>query len=1230
VANSDDFFDRIGPGPLSQENRAAAYDPVGSLRRRMTPSADFDPLEPDPDMEMFQNSHFKREGDLDPGFDFLRGSMAGFFEDDMSLTRSIAQNAAVKFPTNPNFTTRDRDGNIQLSVPEVVDPRWTKLSEQQRRQYLEEEKDVRNQAFRRRIGAPLSNEEESLSFKVGEALGHLSSWIADPSSVAGAALIGAKAVGAAGSRLAASIPEAIRQGAFGKMAEFTAKNLPGTILSGAFAGSEWVSYDLSKTGKIDPEATAIAAIGGAAAYMAVAAGGPWVTEFLTNKRRSGKRISPEELKAYEDHVGHNMYPEPERGVMHLNHNLIDHHVPEPPRDDMDFFVSRWSEQPGEALVRKTDEWRNGGPKFATDDDVDRFMKAMPMDDDIPSTLYKNEALDRAAVREANKTGGSVDEIVDTYRDQLGNSERGFANLHLLTTLASSGIGAGTGYAWNGPEGALIGALAGGSLPFAVRKSYGLSRKVIGKASDTLNAAHKMSYHYATGMALVTPRTHLKRLGIVGKGLSRTLDHYHTTVNRRGAQFMAGLRMRMIKDGLGKANPENRKAVMEFLTKKRSFSGGPMSGAEATAKHLFNQFNKLTREMADVGVITKEEANGIIRSRREHGFHPGLLNDTYMTSRAGKKKWREQFGGRWSEEEMQETISKLVPRPKGVKESLSPKENLEAALDLVGGVKSSKVRRRAKVAEKEAQALGTLNNILHGVIRNEDGTVSLSKHASDLLWNEWNKSPFRLAQRFTSKNDAPSAILKPFQLEDPYALAQTYMNHAHARIERARQFGPNDEIADQAFKEISRIEDVGDVADNLKVAQQTYWTTMQDHRSDLIKSAANINRHWRAVQSSINGFETLKMVYGQISNLGGVVNTATKLTRMTGNPITAFRASIKGILKTLSPAERREVLDRTGAAFEVTAMEHFGGLNRVSDSIFGMENMQGHFKYAETLTNPTKFLQVTGFFETERLLRSFSANIGQAYAEDLIEKFARIESGQIARSSKQGKKIIAQMDEMGIPSQGKVTDIPESAVDDAAALFSNQTNFSSQTQDFPLLWQSPQLRVFMKYKQFTIKQASFMMENVFKPITRALFKHGPAHPIEAMKELAAPLMYFGVGVPIVGMPIDAFKRFLRGDDDEYTMLEKYARGISQLGTMAIATDLFLEGDYGKVGPLAQVMGPGAGDLSELAYQTSRTLDDGDLTRVPKALLRATMSPMKQLVPHPDSKQADYPPDWDDLI
>lgn len=696
---------------------------------------------------------------------------------------------------------------------------------------------------------------------------------------------------------------------------------------------------------------------------------------------------------------------------------------------------------------------------------------------------------------------------------------------LMHHIASTSLGTAIGGALGGEEGAIAGAMSGLSAPLAFR----YMRKGIGKLNewaDTDGAAV-----IAHSKILNSPASVLKSFGETGRMLAEKIEKMHNNVD-----LALGDKLWRFEQNVGNLSKVDLTDAMRLLQHSIKPAQASKAALKA-AKELRREFNSVLDDAVDAGIMTTKQVSALKLAASKNGYFPRIYDKDFLASKEGKQQWIDT----WT----------------NMSKSKSDMSNTLMAI----------------LGEKDMVA-----DFVRKAQKNHKGEYYLSQgNALDLLRLMQNRSHharsshLEKARKIKVKDEA---ILAPFLVKDPAVVISRYFGDAYRRIEAAKIFDGVDSTgkikqdyhADIAFNKITK-ELSGEEA---KLARDIYYTSVGDLQSSVIKSAMDMSDTQRKVLQGVSSFETAtKLSTAQMLNmLQATINGMTRLLGQTGNPLTSLKLYSKGLVMAASK-EGGDFAQRSGAAIETTIMEIAGEGSKVG-------------KYGE------RVLKYTGFIAAEKMQRRLGANIGRAYAEDLLSKYAKIQKGTI--KGKKADKILRQMKELHLPTNRVAN---ETDMHRAGLRFSNDINFRNTPDRIPLGWQTPYGRLFSKFKSFAFHQSAFVRDNVIKPLIK-----GNPYPL---------IWYAGAGGSL-GMGVDELRRMVKGDDREFTMTERYLRGITSIGGMGLIQDVISNAHRSPEKLVAGLGGAGLGDAARIITAATHVVT-GDPQKALDEIQRMFVLPAK---------------------
>jgi hypothetical protein len=705
---------------------------------------------------------------------------------------------------------------------------------------------------------------------------------------------------------------------------------------------------------------------------------------------------------------------------------------------------------------------------------------------------------------------------------------GFADNQFLTTV-SGGLG---GYALSGGdvEWALMGALGGAAVPKLLSLA---ARHPDGRTP--LSQAH-IDAHVALAYIARKPLNVLRdKLGDLGEGFVEQLKLARNDNDRwlaRKYKYMRNSEMQAKARGYtDEAILEAKHEAMEIL------KGNRVAGSNKLANGMVRDWRKLMDDtLTDAynsGIIDTEKYARLKQRANQRGYFPRVYDEVFLNSEEGQDAWVKALSG------------KEVSEPKA-----------RALLQAVVGNK-----------EVESQVLSKAQRRGGKIIIDEN-------FAKIMLQARRSKHVGARSNHLEKGRKLPSEfeeLLAPFLVKDPYEALSRYLLDSGNRINHAKRFGAKDEKAHVIFDAIGK--QYGTPA--MRLAEEIYYARVGDTLSTNVKAAVEMNDTWRTINGRVDAFETLKLAMGQVTNAGQVpINASVLAAKLTGgSPKAMMKMWIDMADQLKSGKIRGEDAARMGANIEATLMQLMGESGSMHHRIMGKSFSDIHtsggkiFKNpVEYLNNPTEFLKKTGFLTVEDINRALASNIGRGIGQQLIDEMVQLRKV----GTKPSKRLIEGMKELGMDPHANSWGRAD--LDRAGLRFSDSVNFRNSPGELPILWQHPNAQAFRKFKSFAFNHASFLMDNIVRPLYRKNIQGGAG----------AAAAYAVIG-GVTGMGVDEVKRMVKGDDSDLTMTERYVRGVTAAGGLGIWMDLMR-----SYNPLTSALGPAASDLDRLIREGKQTV------------------------------------------
>jgi hypothetical protein len=575
----------------------------------------------------------------------------------------------------------------------------------------------------------------------------------------------------------------------------------------------------------------------------------------------------------------------------------------------------------------------------------------------------------------------------------------------------------------------------------------------------------------------------------------------------------------------------------------------------------DKLDNVVKQAVKRGVISKKAGNEMIQKAKTEGYFPRVYNHFYLSSRKGQQEWFDVLSKhQWSKPQIKRAAKGIIG------------EDYRYKFTDFKSVKDPKTGEVKYLINRDF-----INRLYEG--RNKATFTNRSTHLEK-----------------DRKIDLPDEVLSPFLINDLNDVLTSYFHDTYKRINGAKYFGAKSE---GMFALQDAMKGAGVSTSDINDMWAVYKTAIGDPTSWVVKQMMNMPDEMRRAYSWLSALQTARLMFAQILNLtqatvNGMIFLSTRapggLQRdvigagagfgageafgleapgkiaLAGAGASAARSGrllLKGLQNTMTK-EGRQFAERIGAASETTIMEAAGEMGALESRM------------------ATGFLKWTGFTGVEKFQRQFAANIGAAYAEELVERksqlLAKSARGKLGRAGlKEIAKINGQMKEIGLNprlrSVGELQKIGTLDMKRAAQRFSNKVNFINTPDRLPFIAQSPHAKIFRQFKTFMFHQGAFLNDNLLKPL-----KRGDARPIMAMAAAGG-----------LGMAPSELRKWIKADDEDYTMLERYLQGFGAIGSLGLMYDLAQQGAYGEGGIAKALLGPTFATFGKVASGAYRTAE-----------------------------------------
>ena len=243
----------------------------------------------------------------------------------------------------------------------------------------------------------------------------------------------------------------------------------------------------------------------------------------------------------------------------------------------------------------------------------------------------------------------------------------------------------------------------------------------------------------------------------------------------------------------------------------------------------------------------------------------------------------------------------------------------------------------------------------------------------------------------------------------------------------------------------------------------------------------------------------------------------------------------------------------------------------------------------------KYLGAVGFNFVEKWNRFFAANTGVAALKNWGAQLQRV-----GLSSPEGQRIAARLTRTMGASQDDLVRLASGQqpwrelLDRSALLASENTQHATHWHQLPKLWQIPEARLALQYKNFAYNQARFMHQQILKPAMEYLGTRGRSGDLSPLLRVVPLFTTAGhavshlrdlMRIPIRGIATgdwDKREEWLWDQDDEW--FSNALRDSLQVGTLGMVGDAFTAAERGKLP--AYLLGPTVGDVADLTTRGIR--------------------------------------------
>jgi hypothetical protein len=679
-------------------------------------------------------------------------------------------------------------------------------------------------------------------------------------------------------------------------------------------------------------------------------------------------------------------------------------------------------------------------------------------------------------------------------------------------------------------GGLVGLGVGGDVgSMAVGAALAAGAPVAGKWINTLGrrgysmSAEQLGAHLAGANLIFKPLHVIRdRLGTVGEEIFERFKQGQGYVDRIQNEAIKKMERRSnAARAAGKSEDEIRLAeeqAMKILQKR-------MKKEEATqlaigiASDWGGLLAQMLRQAHEDGVIDAKKYRGLSQWAAKEGYFPRVLDQRYLHSPEGEAEFIRLFS------------EKILKNPKydenKIRASLYHITNNKDELnDLIKSLpaKDAAVQKHVEFATRALRLYQ----------RKSVGTAD-SKHLE------------RSRKLFVDEE-----VMAPFLVKDPRQALLSYVQDVGTRVGYAKVFGGQGE----KFKELSnKIIERGYGANAKQMVDQIFYDRTNNPLSTNIQRSMEQSVATRKILGKLDAFETLKLSMAAVVNAGQVpINGSILAARMMGGNVN--RATLKPLFEIMQNKDRSfwANADKAAAGIETTILQRVAEHTNLENRLFGRD-LNNPLDY---INNPSKFLKATGFVDVERFNRSLAANWGMLVAKDLLKEAADLR----AAGKKAPRRLTTALEELGFGkgAASNRTPVTEEQIANAGLRFSDMVNFRQQPGELPMIWSHPNAKLFVKFKQFAFNHGNFLFHNLVRPV----FEDNAAGAAGAATSLGT--LSFALGVPISDL-----RKLMKGDDEDYSLTEKWVHGLVATGGAGILYDILTSRN-----PLRTAAGPAASD------------------------------------------------------
>ncbi len=600
------------------------------------------------------------------------------------------------------------------------------------------------------------------------------------------------------------------------------------------------------------------------------------------------------------------------------------------------------------------------------------------------------------------------------------------------------------------------------------------------------------------------------------------------------------------------SPENGKVIMAILRGRTKKYDHLITEDHRKVAAVIREkvFNKVAKDALSSGKWTRKQYDEAMA--KSETYFPRMLDFVYLNTSEGQERFIKAF-----------TDAKFN------------KEQAEHILNSYANNEAKKSGRAASYISKLEDGSYKINAELANFILTKQVRKGIAGRASNLDHDR-------------TLPDFVDDIIEDFTVPGLFQNLKQYLDENLKDIEFAKVFGADDRYAE----ELAHLVGVQTGQDAHKdYARQVFFDAVGDTRSTVLQEHLNASQLQKLLVRKANLIQTWKLWKASVLNVSqGPANGLIWLYKQHYGSTTAnmykpleiwARGMTRAIKSKYGSKELNDQFLRSGAAMETALAETLGIAYSNHSKMVDVE--LGKYNPLDYLNNPAKFLQLTGFRFTEDMNRRMATNMGRAYVEHALDKYAKLSKLRTPtpREKMHLKDLSDDLLELGIDVQ-KGTLVTDD-FDRAAQMVNRIVNHSTDPGHAPRFSKSMMGSLVFKFKDFVFKQTDFLNKQVLAPMKRGDFR---------------PAIAFLASAGVVGAPLSMVAELIaQGEVEDVDMLERYLRGVATLGSFAAYAGFVaaMSGSYQEAATAAA--GPVLGDVYKLGTSAYKSAAEG--TPVPLA-------------------------------